>query len=83
MAGRRVREDRAADGEAAVADSAPTAVEDGLLRGEKPEESPVERREWQRAAGAVAGDRPKAVGSLMVERRSALWVRTPSSRSGA
>ncbi|MFF9090481.1 hypothetical protein ACF1BE_29630 [Streptomyces sp. NPDC014991] len=57
-----VREDRAADGQAAVAESSPLVAEDGPLRGEKPEESPVEGRDGQRAAGAVAGDRLKAVG---------------------
>ena len=57
-----VREDQAADSQAAVAESAPPVAEDGPLRGEKPEESPVEGRDGQRAAGAVAGGRPKAVG---------------------
>ncbi|MFA0845492.1 hypothetical protein [Streptomyces rochei] len=57
-----VREDQAADGGTAAAESASPVAEDGPLRGEKPEESPVEGREGQRAAGAVAGGRPKAVG---------------------
>ncbi|MEU7428407.1 hypothetical protein [Streptomyces sp. NPDC040750] len=57
-----LREDQAADGETGVAESASPAAEEGPLRGEKPEESPVEVREGQRAAGAVAGGRPKAVG---------------------
>ncbi|CQR59410.1 hypothetical protein [Streptomyces leeuwenhoekii] len=57
-----VREDQAADGQGAVAESAPLVAEDGPLRGEKPEESPVEGRDGQRAAGAGAGGRPKAVG---------------------
>ncbi|MFF9607598.1 hypothetical protein ACF1GY_35950 [Streptomyces sp. NPDC014684] len=57
-----VREDQAADGGTAAAESAPPVAEDGPLRGEKPEESPVEGREGQRAAGAVTGGRPKAVG---------------------
>ncbi|MGC5359560.1 hypothetical protein ACPXCS_37110 [Streptomyces sp. DT190] len=57
-----VREDQAADGGTAVAESASPVAEDGPLRGEKPGESPVEGREGQRAAGAVAGGRPKAVG---------------------
>lgn len=52
-----VREDQAA-----VAELAPPVAEDGPLRGEKPEESPVERRDGQRAAGAVAGGWPRAVG---------------------
>ncbi|MFF9497247.1 hypothetical protein [Streptomyces flaveolus] len=56
-----VREDQATDGKAAVAESAPPVAKDGPLRGEKPEESPVEGRDGQRAAG-VAGGRPKAVG---------------------
>ncbi|MFH9016112.1 hypothetical protein ACH4C6_32625 [Streptomyces sp. NPDC017943] len=55
-------EDQAADGGTAAAESAPPVAEDGPLRGEKPEEFPVEEREGQRAAGAVAGGRPKAVG---------------------
>ena len=57
-----VCEDQTADGQAAVAESALPVAEDGPLRGEKPEESPVEGRDGQRAAGAVAGGRPKAVG---------------------
>ncbi|WMI61996.1 hypothetical protein RBH85_36645 (plasmid) [Streptomyces rochei] len=57
-----VREDQAVDGGTAVAESASPVAEDGPLRGEKPEESPVEGREGQRGAGAVAGGRPKAVG---------------------
>ncbi|MFI2025624.1 hypothetical protein [Streptomyces olivaceoviridis] len=57
-----VREDQAADGGTTVAESAPPVAEDGPLRGEKPGESPVEGRDGQRAAGAVAGGRPKAVG---------------------
>jgi hypothetical protein len=57
-----VREDQAADGGTAAAESAPPVAQDGPLRGEKPEESPVEGREGQHAAGAVAGGRPKAVG---------------------
>ncbi|MEV5454704.1 hypothetical protein [Streptomyces sp. NPDC052535] len=66
-AGRRperacVGEDQAADGGTAVAESARPVAEDGPLRGEKPKESPVEERDGQRAAGAVAGGRPKAVG---------------------
>lgn len=57
-----VREDQAADGETAIAESAPPVTEGGPLRGEKPKESPVDERDGQRAAGAVAGGRPKAVG---------------------
>lgn len=64
-----VREDQAADGEAAVAESAPPVAEDGPLRGEKPEESPVEGRGGQRAAGAVAGGRPKVVGWEKAQQR--------------
>ncbi|MER6288475.1 hypothetical protein [Streptomyces sviceus] len=57
-----VREDRAADSETAVAESVPPIAEDGPLRGEQPNESPVDERDEQRAAGAVAGGRPMAVG---------------------
>nr|WP_237308063.1 hypothetical protein [Streptomyces sp. SAT1] len=64
-----VREDQAADGATAVAESAPPVIEDGPLRGEKPEESPVEGREGQRAAGARAGGRPKAVGWEKAQRQ--------------
>ncbi|MEH0449869.1 hypothetical protein QA811_41455 [Streptomyces sp. B21-102] len=53
-----VREDQAADGEIAVAASAPPVAEGGPLRGEKPKESPVDERGGRRAAGG----RPKAVG---------------------
>ncbi|MDL5205298.1 hypothetical protein [Streptomyces sp. ALI-76-A] len=56
-----VREDQAADGGDAVDESAPPVAEDGPLRGEKPKESPVDERDGRRAAGAVAGGRPKAV----------------------
>ncbi|WP_217240110.1 hypothetical protein [Streptomyces sp. AC555_RSS877] len=56
------REDQAADGETAVAQSAPPVAEDGPLRGAKPKESPVEGRYGQRAARTGAGGRPKAVG---------------------
>ncbi|MEU1457417.1 hypothetical protein [Streptomyces avermitilis] len=57
-----MREDQAADGEIAVAASAPPVAEGGPLRGEKPKESPVDERDGQRAAGAVASGRPKAMG---------------------
>ncbi|MFL9658713.1 hypothetical protein ACJ7VE_33955 [Streptomyces sp. PB17] len=57
-----MREDQAADGQAVVAEPAPPVAEDGPLRGEKPEEFPVEGRDGQRAAGAGAGGRPKAMG---------------------
>ncbi|MFE1442966.1 hypothetical protein [Streptomyces sp. NPDC058739] len=67
-----VREEQAADGKTAFAESAPPAAEDGPLRGEKPEESPVEERDGQRAAGARAGSRPKA----------AVWGRGQQRRAG-
>ncbi|GGX29394.1 hypothetical protein [Streptomyces chryseus] len=57
-----VREDQAADGEDAAAGSASQVAEGGPLRGEQPKESPVDERGGQRAAGAGAGGRPKAVG---------------------
>ncbi|MFD8627932.1 hypothetical protein ACFV4E_29345 [Streptomyces hygroscopicus] len=56
------REDQAADGGGAGAESTPPVAEDGPLRGEKPRKSPVEGRDGQRAAGAGAGGQPKAVG---------------------
>ncbi|CAL9675653.1 hypothetical protein SUDANB178_07730 (plasmid) [Streptomyces sp. enrichment culture] len=58
----RVREDQAVDGEDAAAESASPGAEGGPLRGEKPKKSPVDERVGQRAAGAGAGGRPKAVG---------------------
>ncbi|MFF8035865.1 hypothetical protein [Streptomyces sp. NPDC016626] len=64
-----VREDQAADGRAAVAESASPVAEDGPLRGEKREESPVEGHDGQRAAGAGAGGRPKAVGWEKAQRQ--------------
>ncbi|MFI1700614.1 hypothetical protein ACH419_32225 [Streptomyces bobili] len=67
-----VREDQAADGETAVAESAPQVAEGGPLRGEKPKESPVDERGRQRASGAVASGRPKAGG----------WERTQQRRVG-
>ncbi len=57
-----VREDQAPDGGTAVAESAPPVAEDGPLRGEMPEASPVERLDGQHAVAAVAGGQPKAVG---------------------
>ncbi|EST17907.1 hypothetical protein M878_46135 (plasmid) [Streptomyces roseochromogenus subsp. oscitans DS 12.976] len=66
-----VREDQAADGQAAVVESASSVAEDGPLRGEKPEKSPVEGRDGQRAAGAGAGGRPKAVGGRKTQQRRA------------
>ncbi|MDQ0904116.1 hypothetical protein QFZ22_000101 [Streptomyces canus] len=57
-----VREDQAVEGETGVAGSASPVAEGGPLRGEKPKESPVDERGGQRAAGAVAGGRLKAVG---------------------
>ncbi|MFI9772451.1 hypothetical protein ACIHJG_37215 [Streptomyces sp. NPDC052415] len=70
----RVREDQAADGEIAVAESAPPVAEGRPLRGEKPKTSPVNERGEQHAAEAFAGGRPKAVGweKAQQQRRSAL-----------
>ncbi|MET9760029.1 hypothetical protein ABZ016_13385 [Streptomyces sp. NPDC006372] len=56
------REDQAADGETTVAESTQPVAEGGPLRGEKPKESSVDERGGQRAAGAEAGGRLKAVG---------------------
>ncbi|MFH8342990.1 hypothetical protein [Streptomyces sp. AM6-12] len=69
-----VREDQAADGEDAAAGSASPVAKDGPLRGEQPKESPVEGRDGQRATGAGAGGRPKAVGweKAQQQRRAAL-----------
>jgi hypothetical protein len=64
-----VREDQAADGQAAVAESAPPVAEDGPLRGEQPKKSPVEGRDGHRAAGAGAGGRPKAMGWEKAQRQ--------------
>lgn len=57
-----VREDQAVDGETSAAGSASPVAEGGPLRGEKPKESSVDERGGQRAAGAGAGGRLKAVG---------------------
>lgn len=56
------REDQAANDGTDVAESAPPVAERGPLRGEKPKKSPVDEQDGQRAAGAVAGGQPKAVG---------------------
>ncbi|MFC8247599.1 hypothetical protein [Streptomyces chartreusis] len=55
-------EDQAVDGESAPAGTGSPVAEGGPLRGERPKESPVDERVGQRAAGARAGGRPKAVG---------------------
>lgn len=57
-----VREDQAADGEDAAAGSASPVAEVGPPRGKNPKESPVDEQVGQRAAGAGASGRPKAVG---------------------
>ncbi|PJM98565.1 hypothetical protein CG740_34510 [Streptomyces sp. CB01201] len=55
-------EDQAVDCGTDSAGSGSPVAEGGPLRGEKPKESPVEKRVVQRAAGAGAGGRPKAGG---------------------
>jgi hypothetical protein len=55
-------EDQAVDGEDGAASSASPVAEGGPLRGEQPKESRVDERGGQRAAGAGAGSRPKAMG---------------------
>ncbi|MFI0192084.1 hypothetical protein ACH4PW_31630 [Streptomyces sp. NPDC017082] len=55
-------EDQAVDREDVAAGSVSPVAEGGPLRGEQPKESPVDERGGQRAAGAGAGGRPKAVG---------------------
>ncbi|MFB8033810.1 hypothetical protein ACFC5Z_12775 [Streptomyces sp. NPDC056004] len=69
-----VREDQAADGEAAAAETGSPVAEGGPLRGEKPKESPIDERVGQRAAGAGASGRPKAVrgGKAQRQRRVGL-----------
>ncbi|QKZ18625.1 hypothetical protein [Streptomyces chartreusis] len=62
-------EDQAADSESPVAGTGSPVAEGGPLRGEKPKESPVDERVEQRAAGAVAGGRPKAVGGGKAQRQ--------------
>ncbi|WLQ45128.1 hypothetical protein P8A22_37785 [Streptomyces laculatispora] len=57
-----VREDQAVDGETGDAGSGSPVAEGVPLRGEKPNESPVDERVGQRAAGAGASGRLKAVG---------------------
>ncbi|MEU8550505.1 hypothetical protein AB0C81_26585 [Streptomyces roseoverticillatus] len=57
-----VREDQAADGATPSAGSGSPMAEGGPLRGEQPEESPIDARvEQQSAARVEAGDQPKAV----------------------
>ncbi|MGW4758467.1 hypothetical protein [Streptomyces chartreusis] len=63
------REGQAADGETGVAGTGSPVAEGGPLRGEQPKESPVDERVGQRAAGAVAGGRPKAVGGGKAQRQ--------------
>ncbi|WP_331720689.1 hypothetical protein OG543_30265 (plasmid) [Streptomyces sp. NBC_01178] len=55
-------EDQAVDGETDAAGTGPTVAEGGPLRGEKPNESPVDERVGQRTARAGASSRPKAAG---------------------
>ncbi|WP_432095665.1 hypothetical protein [Streptomyces sp. bgisy100] len=57
-----VREDQAADSEDFAAGTGSPVAEGGPLRGEQPKKSPVDEQVGQRAAGAGAGSRPKAVG---------------------
>ncbi|MGW0925964.1 hypothetical protein ACWD3J_44090 [Streptomyces sp. NPDC002755] len=57
-----MREDQADDSETDVAKSPPPLAEAGPLRGEQPKESPVDERDGQRAAWAVADSRSRAVG---------------------
>ncbi|WP_239577181.1 hypothetical protein [Streptomyces californicus] len=67
-------EDQTVDGETGAAEPGSPVAEGGPLRGEKPKESPVDERVEQRAAGAGAGGRPKAVGGekAQQQRRVAL-----------
>ncbi|WP_240496436.1 hypothetical protein [Streptomyces torulosus] len=69
-----VREDQAVNGETAAAGPASPVAEGGPLRGEKLKESSVDERGGQRAAGAVAGGRLKAVsgGEAQQQRRVGL-----------
>ncbi|MFD4577267.1 hypothetical protein ACFWNK_33705 [Streptomyces sp. NPDC058417] len=69
-----VREDQSADGQGGVAEAGKPVAQGGPLRGEQPKESPVDERVGQRAAGAGAGGRPKAVGweKAQQRRRTAL-----------
>jgi hypothetical protein len=70
----RVREDQAADGESDDAGSASPVAQGAPLRGEKPKESSVDERGGQRAAGAVADGRLKAMdgGKAQQQRRVGL-----------
>ncbi|WP_240512478.1 hypothetical protein [Streptomyces griseoruber] len=56
-----VREDQAPGGEDSAAEPALQVAEVGPLRGEKPGKSAVDEQGGQRAAGTLAGGRPKAV----------------------
>ncbi|WOT40650.1 hypothetical protein [Streptomyces coeruleorubidus] len=64
-----VREDKAANDGTDVAESAPPVAKRGPLRGEKPKKSPVDEQDGQRAAGAVAGGRPKAAGWVKAQQQ--------------
>lgn len=69
-----MRDDQGADGGSAAAGIGLPVAQDGPLRGEKPKESPADEDDGQRAAGAGAGGRLKAVGweKAQQQRRVAL-----------
>ncbi len=64
-----VREDRAPGSEEAPAASGSPVAKVGPLRGEKPEESPVDERDERRAAAAGAAGGPTAVGWNKAQRQ--------------
>lgn len=63
------REDQAADGEGDAAKSMPPVAEVGPLRGEKPQESPVDEHGGRGVAPEKAGVRRTAVGGGKAQRR--------------
>ncbi|MFJ3891137.1 hypothetical protein [Streptomyces rubrogriseus] len=62
-------EDQAVDSETGIAGTGSSVAGDGPLRGEQPKESAVDERDGQRAAGAGAGGRLKAVGWEKAQRQ--------------
>ncbi|MFG3429619.1 hypothetical protein [Streptomyces californicus] len=67
--GRRPERACAGEDEAVDGETGSPVAKGGPLRGEKPKESPVDERVGQRAAGAGAGGRPKAVGGAKTQRQ--------------
>jgi hypothetical protein len=67
----RVREDQVADGEATVAEPAPTRGEGGPLRGEEPENPPADEHGESTAVGAADSVRLKPLSGGKAQQRKA------------